>query len=66
MQEAKDASRLHNQSIGRTISEWIRLGMNSVHSEPQFEMQDGIPVIVHTGPVKPVTTDLVHKLAADE
>jgi hypothetical protein len=37
-----------------------------VDSEPRFRMQGGIPVIVHTGPVRLLTSDLVRKLAEDE
>ncbi len=66
MLEAKDASCLRNQSIGRTISDWVRLSLNSTTSEPQIEMRDGIPVLIHPDSAIPVTKDLVRKLAEEE
>ena len=52
--------------FGRNIFDSIHLGLNSVQTESNFEMRGGISVLIHSGPVTPVTSDLVRKLAEEE
>jgi hypothetical protein len=62
---AKELARLKNQGVGRAISDLARRGLVP-QTQPDIEIQAGIPVWVHGSGAIPVTSELVRSLADDE
>jgi hypothetical protein len=65
MVAVRDAARLRGESLGRTVSDWMRRGLTA-QDEPDIEMFDGIPVLMHPPGATQVTSELVRALTEDE
>ena len=62
---AKERARLQGVTLGTMLTQLIRRGLEP-DEKPKFEMRDGIPVLMHSRPPAPVTTDMVRQLLDED